>query len=78
MTVQAFVTEFGAYEDAKGAPLSISRDLLIPRGTFARFLDDLRIDHGVSTSGADADEVDSLQELLELLSKRHSASGGVN
>jgi hypothetical protein len=76
--VHAFVTEFGAYENASGAPLSISRDLLIPRGTFARFLDDLRIDRGFATSGKDADEVDTLHELLELLSTRHSAEGVVN
>lgn len=70
--VHAFVTEFGAYEDAQGQSLSVSRDLHIPPGTFARFLDDIRIDYGLPTSGADADRVDSLQELLELLSERCS------
>jgi hypothetical protein len=71
--VHAFVSEFGAYEDAQGQPLSVSRDLHIPPGTFARFLDDIRIDYGLPTSGADADRVDSLQELLELLSERCAA-----
>ncbi|QIF05004.1 hypothetical protein G5S37_26995 [Roseimicrobium sp. ORNL1] len=71
--VHAFVSEFGAYEDAEGQPLSVSRDLHIPPGTFARFLDDIRIDYGLPTSGADADRVDSLQELLELLSERCAA-----
>jgi hypothetical protein len=75
VAVQAFVTEFGAYENAKGAPLSISRDLHIPRGTFTRFLDDLRIDHRLPTSGADADAVDTLQELLDILLKRQAAAG---
>lgn len=73
VAVHAFVLEFGAYEDAQGQPLSVSRHLHIPPGTFARFLDDLRIDYGLPTSGADADRVDSLQELLELLSERCAA-----
>lgn len=71
VTTRAFLTEFGAYEDAKGMPLSVSKDLRIPPGTYARFLEDLRIDHGFSISGSEADDVDTLQDLIVLLTKRH-------
>lgn len=74
---RSFVAEFGAYEDAQGRPLSVSRDLRIPPGTYARFLDDLRIDHGFSISGADAEEVDSLKALIDVLTNRHFAEGSL-
>ncbi|RBP42565.1 hypothetical protein DES53_106274 [Roseimicrobium gellanilyticum] len=75
VTTRAFLTEFGVYEDADGKPLSVSKELRIPPGTYARFLDDLRVDHGFSISGSDAEDVDSLQDLIALLTKRHFPQG---
>jgi hypothetical protein len=78
VTTRSFLTEFGAYEDAKGKPLSVSKELRIPPGTYARFLEDLRIDHGFSISGSDAEDADTLEDLIALLTKRHFSGSNLS
>lgn len=59
--------------DCKGANAtrSFTGNFGIPSGRLISFLDDLRTDHGFQVTAADADSIDTPQDLLDLLELRH-------
>lgn len=70
LLAQLFASEFGAHTKADGTPLSLRRDLKISEGEISRFLQNVHLDHGMPVTEADVDYIDSLEDLLRVVSGR--------
>ena len=53
---------------------SIERQLLVSPADLLQFLDDLNIDHGLPVSSADRKRIDSIEDLVRLVSSRVTAA----
>ncbi len=70
--IQRLVSQaFDIAPDSAAAQASYRHGMTIPPGRIISFLDELRFDYGFDVSGEDAPQVDSTQELLDLLAMRN-------